>query len=161
MQGGIDMKYVFIFLAAIGSSTAFAGGGGGLHFDDKVREVKKIECRSSSARLTFSDITWYDDEEGYFDSTNLVIERPGANPLRYFVWASSMFVDIPSGTPSLTLKKVAMVDKTFLNKETYFNIDIDFATGKGFLSGARYDSVAKKVAEPYMTMTLNDCAWAR
>ncbi|MGE3260158.1 MAG: hypothetical protein AB7K68_00105 [Bacteriovoracia bacterium] len=148
----------FILLLLIAPACALAGGGGGLHFDDKVKEVKKAECRSGASRLTFSDITWYDPEEEEFDSTNLVIETPGQPSKTYFVWAHSELQNIRK-TGVIQWKKVAMQEPG-KNIEIYFDVNVNFSTGEGYLEMASYLG-GREFSAPFGAMQLSNCVLAR
>lgn len=153
------MKSVFLALLGISifTSSAFAGGGGGLHFDHKIKEVKKAQCMSGASRLTFTDITYEDPEVGLFVSTNLDIETPGAPVKNYFVWARSVLTSLPRAVV-LKLEKKGFVERNFQNDEAYFDIDINFLTGEGTLSASRYTG---KMEAPYMTLSLQGCVRAK
>lgn len=152
------MKKTFLVGFLLLTSSAFAGGGGGLDFDHKVREVKKMECRSGETVLTFIDITYRDPEIGLFDSTNLFIQSPGgAKPQNFFVWAHSVLKTVP-GVRILKLEKMAMIERSWVSKESYFDIEVDFVTGRGTLAVSDFNpSKPSRFDDPSMTMSLSDC----
>ncbi len=139
--------------------SAFAGGGGGLSFEDKVKEVRKAECFAGTSHLNFSDITWRDPEIDLFKSTNLVIEDAGVPTKRFFVWSESVLGTLPKAK-TLKLVHVAMVEKG-TDFSWYFDIDIDFTTGEGFLAASRWNDQTHKLDKPYMSIQLRDCALAK
>ena len=143
---------------SLSASFALAGGGGGLHFDNKVEEVKKAECSAGANLLTFSDITWRDPEIGLFMSTNLVIETPGQAPKTFFVWAQSKLQGL-NRTGELHWEKVAMIDSA-RGTWTYFDLDVNFSTGKGTLAGASYVG-NQKFSDPFLSLQLSGCTLAR